>query len=262
MNRLHGYTADTPARFLLGPGLIVANYGVAGERELGATRGDSTFMPGVAYRNIEVNSPGVFRGTRVVDRVEPTLATTLTEMTAENLLLALPGLASAAALATVRVVAQFVGATNGVATAFNLGATNVIAGSEKVYLDTGAGDPVLQAASSYTLTPSTGAIVFAVAPPTGNLTASYAYSTGGSATHDSLTPGDVADSHYLTNVALVATISGRVQPFIAILNNALADGDFTIGLGNNGEGVIPVTFRGYYSPEMTSDPFEIRTPRL
>ena len=78
----------------------------------------------------------------------------------------------------------------------------------------------------YTIVNATGAIqwIFDNVPDVGeNVTASYVYETTDASTHDTISGGDIADSNYITNVALVGTISGKDEAVICMVHNALAD---------------------------------------
>lgn len=52
----------------------------------------------------------------------------------------------------------------------------------------------------------------------------------------------VASGDYLTNLAIVGTISGSTQPIIAILDKPLCKGGVEIGTAENGETVLELTF--------------------
>ncbi len=85
------------------------------------------------------------------------------------------------------------------------------------------------------------------------------------ATHEEVrSTGDVSDSDYIDNVALVAKISGSNVPVVCIVENALSDGNFEIGTSHNDEAVIPVTFSAHYDPEDVTEtvPFAVRYPKM
>lgn len=83
-------------------------------------------------------------------------------------------------------------------------------------------------------------------------------------THDSIVSvGKIADSDYLTNIALVATVSGSTTPVVILLSNALADGGFEIALEDKNEAVIEIQFSAHYDPAtLTTVPYEIRYPKI
>lgn len=100
--------------------------------------------------------------------------------------------------------------------------------------------------------------------PTGseNITISYTYATGESATHDVITGGDIEDEDYIDNVALVGTITGKNQDVICIVKNALADTGFSLSTAPRDEAVPSIVFTGHYDPaDPDTEPWEIRYPR-
>jgi len=117
----------------------------------------------------------------------------------------------------------------------------------------------------YTVNWDTGNVQFMLedCPDTGEeVTIAYVYETGGTPTHDTITGGEIDDSDYLDNVALVGNVSGKDQPVICIIKNALADVGFVLSTAPRDESVPAVTFTGHYSG-VTADeePWEIRWPR-
>ena len=81
-------------------------------------------------------------------------------------------------------------------------------------------------------------------------------------THDAVQPtGDVDETEYFTNVALVATVSGTTTPCVVVLNNALGDGNLEVNLLDKEEMVIEVTFSAHYDPNDLASPiYAIRYP--
>ena len=176
---LNGFGPSSANRLLFGPGAVRINYGIAGERLLGATRGGSEFNPGVKQREIQGDFPyGNLKGFRVLDEVMPSLTVNLMEISKANLLIAIPGLRETT-----------VGA--------------------------------------------------------------YAI----------LKPDDIISTDYITNIALLATISGSAEPVICIVKNALANGEISLKLDNKSEAVLSITFNGHFDPAALTDyPFEWRFP--
>jgi hypothetical protein len=90
-----GLSANTFNRVLIDAGVVYVNYGIAGERKLGATQGGSAFDYGIKYRDIPVDGArGIVKGSRTIESVMPTITCKLLEITNANLLLAIPGLRS------------------------------------------------------------------------------------------------------------------------------------------------------------------------
>lgn len=73
----------------------------------------------------------------------------------------------------------------------------------------------------------------------------------------------ILDTDYLTNVALVGTLSGSAKPVVIILKNALSDGNLKFKTEDNKDNVLPITFIGNIDPlTPTVLPYEIRFPKL
>jgi hypothetical protein len=83
-------------------------------------------------------------------------------------------------------------------------------------------------------------------------------------THDSITStGSLSDSSYLTNIALVSTVSGSNQPCVIILTNAIADGKFEFKAKDKDAVTLEVTFSATYDPaDLDTVPYEIRYPKM
>lgn len=70
------------------------------------------------------------------------------------------------------------------------------------------------------------------------------------------------DSHYVANVALVASVGGQSNPIVCMVKNALQTGELALTTGHNDEGVMPVTFMGHYTTtDPTDEPWEIWHPK-
>jgi hypothetical protein len=83
-------------------------------------------------------------------------------------------------------------------------------------------------------------------------------------THDTIiSNGKIVDADYISNVALVATVSGSTEPCVIILYNALSDGNLEMNLQDKNEAVITLTLSAHYDPADLSDPlYEIRYPKI
>lgn len=91
-----------------------------------------------------------------------------------------------------------------------------------------------------------------------------AYPDEAAATHDSIRRRrNITAADYITNIALVGTISGSDEPVIFIIYNALQTDNFEIGTEDRDEGVLELTLTGHFDPaDMTVEPWEIRYPRV
>ena len=95
------------------------------------------------------------------------------------------------------------------------------------------------------------------------IVAGYTYYTGATATHDIINGGQIADSDYISNVALVGNVSGKDEPIICIVTDALADTGLTLSTAPRDESVPTVVFTGHYDPEdPDTEPWSIHYPRL
>lgn len=113
-----------------------------------------------------------------------------------------------------------------------------------------------------------GEVIFATAPldndpgPLEYITASYTYATGAAATHDVITGGEIDDTDYIDNVALIGNISGKDEPVICIVKNALVDAGLSLATAPRDESVPSIVFTGHFDPDNPDDePWEVRYPR-
>ena len=124
---------------------------------------------------------------------------------------------------------------------------------------------LVEYAGDYTIDNATGDIqfIFEDVPDNGEaVTASYTYETEDPATHDTITGGDIEDSDYIDNVALVGTISGKTKDVICIVKNALADAGFSLATAPRDEAVPSIVFTGHYAADdPDTEPWDIRYPR-
>ena len=73
---------------------------------------------------------------------------------------------------------------------------------------------------------------------------------------------NIQDTDYLTNITYIGTISGKNDPVIITVFNALQDGAFEIGSEDKEEASTELTFSGHFDPaNMDQEPFEIRYPK-
>lgn len=87
-----GITTETANRLLINEGVVYINYGEAGERLLGATRGGTEFTIEQEVHMPEIDgAKGPLKGTRRIIESIARINTELLEMTHENFLLAISG---------------------------------------------------------------------------------------------------------------------------------------------------------------------------
>jgi len=270
--QITGATANTPDRLLLGAGAIYedfvsyANWGTC----LGATRGGFDWEPGLKYRDrIYDGIMGKLEGTRVLVGCEPRLTVRVAETTVLNIQKALGPTDSVGAGALVKLEVDYLGEGNGVLTDFNTHA-DLVAGSYKVWVETAPGVPVLQVeggAGDYTMVLATGVITFnpGSIPAVGDMVlATYTYDAGGAATHYVITPRQYTAADYLDNLALVVPYTGdagATHAWVVVIHKAVSDGSWTLSTRDNEDGLIEVTFDGFF-PKATPThmPFDIWHP--
>lgn len=72
----------------------------------------------------------------------------------------------------------------------------------------------------------------------------------------------IVTANYFENITLVAQVSGKDQPVICGITNAIADSDFDMETEDEAEAIIQIRFVGTYEPsELDSEPWFIRFPR-
>lgn len=72
-------------------GIVYANYGVAGERKLGPSRGGGEFSASGKIRDIEFDgSKGKTKGMQVIEEISANLSITILDMSMDNLALSMP----------------------------------------------------------------------------------------------------------------------------------------------------------------------------
>ncbi|MBA7557192.1 hypothetical protein ES705_49934 [subsurface metagenome] len=110
-----------------------------------------------------------------------------------------------------------------------------------------------------------GKVYFATAPTADyDIIASYTYvpSTASIAVDTTITGGEITDTDYIENVAIVGNVSGKTNPIICIVKNALADAGFSISTAPRDEAVPVIIFTGHYDPDdLDKEPWEIRYPK-
>ena len=88
----------------------------------------------------------------------------------------------------------------------------------------------------------------------------YTYAKS-SPNHTTITGGEIEDSDYIDNVAIVGNVSGKSKPVICMVKNALADAGFSLATAPRDEAVPAIVFTGHYDPDdLDTEPWEIRWP--
>jgi len=99
------------------------------------------------------------------------------------------------------------------------------------------------------------------APTTDNqIIISYTYAKS-SPDHTTITGGEIGDTDYIDNVAIVGNVSGKNKPVICMVKNALADTGFSLATAPRDEAVPAIVFTGHYDPDdLDTEPWEMRWP--
>ena len=131
-----GLSGDTAKRILVDAGAVYFNYGLPGERLLGATRGGNEFNPGRTIKDIEVDGvKGSTKGLRRVAEVRPQLTCNLIELSLDNLLKAIAGANQAEAAKQIAVEAEYVEVGDNSKVLFDLDHGDIVEKTEKIYIN-------------------------------------------------------------------------------------------------------------------------------
>ena len=73
--------------------------------------------------------------------------------------------------------------------------------------------------------------------------------------------GDIGDTDYLTNVALLYEIAGKDDPGVFLIREVLQDGPIAITTEDDGEATVPVQLTGHYlASDPENEPWELYLP--
>jgi len=94
-----------------------------------------------------------------------------------------------------------------------------------------------------------------------NIIVSYTYELAAPGDHTVITGGEISDSDYIDNIAIVGNISGKTKAVICMVKNALADAGFSLSTAPRDEAVPVIIFTGHYAPDdLDTEPWEVRYP--
>jgi hypothetical protein len=72
---------------------------------------------------------------------------------------------------------------------------------------------------------------------------------------------DIANSDYISSLAIVGNVSGSGEPVICVIKNALSDGKLDVSFVDKEEGAPTVTFMAHFSvDDLLTEPWEIHWP--
>jgi len=96
---------------------------------------------------------------------------------------------------------------------------------------------------------------------TDDIVVSYTYELAEPGDHTVITGGEIGDTDYIDNVAIVGNVSGKTKPVICMVKNALADAGFSLATAPRDEAVPAIVFTGHYDPsDLNTEPWEVRWP--
>ncbi len=267
MKRNSALTTETCNNLLLDAGVVFVGYGTTGERILGATNGGNTYKVTQEVREIELDGKygDKYKKLKRILSRDAEMTVNLKEITAENLKMALVGSTD-----TGSVAGTIYGDYLGVGTTQSSGFTAFTAtkkplnGTVKFNLN-GTRQDWKQGVDFALTTGSTDNVNIKanLITSTQAISASYTYLTTSTASHyDLISKGTIEDTEY-QNITLVAPRSGSTELVMCYLKNALAEGEFELGMNDKDETTIPITFHAHWTATMKSTecPFGIKYPK-
>jgi len=259
----HGVSTDSPDRILIDSGALYFDFIDADSPGtlLGATRGGNSFELARTIRRMEADGArGPVKGLRRIEEVVATIKANMLELTAENLRRAIAG--SIYSSGTSLIEDEAVGNGDAEAVEFALDHGAIEQNSVSVAVADREAQVLL---TDFTIDYDTGTIYFVVAPGDGKaITATYYYAStdaviGGESTE--LDKYNIKDAAYIGNVVIVGTLTGKTNPVIVKITNALCDGALSLSMAPKDEAVPALTFTGHYSnADLDTEPWEIIFP--
>lgn len=253
----HGVSTSTADRILIDAGAVYFGFVSADNPGtlLGATKGGNSFELTRTVKRIDPDgAKGPVKGFRRLEEVTAKITANMLELTAENLrrALAVDSYSSGSTL----VEDEAVGDGDGVTTEFALDHSPVLENSEAITIE-----GVAQVrGTDYTMDYANGTIQFVAAPGSGSnysIVATYTYVSG-----DAVLIGEeVPDNAYVDSVAIVGTLTGKTNPVIIKITNALCDAGLNLKMTPKDEAVVALTFTGHYlDTALTTEPWSIEYP--
>lgn len=283
MGRQHGITTETTSNLILDSGAIYKNYGVgvrtitlasviATDAVTVTINGSASTFTGVASNpganQFEIGISDSATATNLAAKID---ALTGVTAAANNAVVTVTGdialinfsVSSADTtftIATNGYNSELVGATRG-------GSTFTVETEYKTMEFDGARGPVkggrritgVTARMTVNLLEhSTDNIKLAL---TGSTSADYPVS---SATHDEITRSlQIASTAYLTNIAIVAEVSGDADPVVCGINNAICDGSYELKFADKDEAAPSMQFTAHFpTSDLDTEPWFIRYPKM
>lgn len=119
--------------------------------------------------------------------------------------------------------------------------------------------------TDYAMDYDSGIIQFATAPEDDKaVTATYKYVSGAAVIGGETTELDkynIKDGAYIDNVVIVGTITGKTNPVIVKITNALCDAGLSLSLAPKDEAVPEITFTAHYvNTDLDTEPWSVEYP--
>ena len=257
----HGISTDTPDRLLIDSGAVYLGFHDADSPGtlLGATRGGNSFELTRTIRRIDPDGArGPVKGFRRIEEVVAVIKANMLELTAENLRRAIAGAYYSSG--TTLVENEAAGTGDGVTIKFNLAHSPGVENSETVTVAA----VEKTRGTDYAMDYANGQIQFFVAPAnTAAIVATYTYVSAAAVIAGrevSEGTATIFDS-YIDNVVIVGTLTGKTNPVIVEITNALCDAGFSIAMAPKDEAVIELTFTGHYAnTDLATEPWSVIYP--
>ena len=140
-------------------------------------------------------------------------------------------------------------------------AQQIVENSETITVD---GSPVVRG-TDYAMNYDDGEIQFVVAPTDGHaIVSAYSYVSGAAVISGETTELDkynIKDTAYIDNVVIVGTITGKTNPVIVKITDALCDAGFSLALAPKDEAVPEITFTAHYlNTDLDTEPWSVEYP--
>ena len=140
-------------------------------------------------------------------------------------------------------------------------AQQIVENSETITVD---GSPVVRG-TDYAMNYDDGEIQFDTAPGDSEaIVCAYSYVSGAAVIGGETTELDkynIKDTAYIDNVVIVGTITGKSNPVIVKITNALCDAGFSLSLAPKDEAVPEITFTGHYvNTDLDTEPWSVEYP--
>lgn len=245
---------DTAKNLVLDAGILMLDYELPSERILSATLGGSEYNITPTIREIQADGlKGKTKGFRRIVKMNAGLKTSLLGQSSDNMLLVIAGSGKSSPAIYSAVPAEFLGLGTASAESFTFDHAPVT-GTIKFYVNGALQSWV--AGTHYTLDGTALTIIGNdTIAENAEVTASYVWASGGAATHDRITPSmDIALSDYISNVALIAPVSGSDEVAVYIIKNVLNENGFTAKFEDEKELVIPCEFAAHWDPANITAP--------